>query len=138
MISGAKPSTLAKTKTPINAQKIKETYGALINMENEAYRRVNVAKRLAPESLTEQLGMLKAAGKFAFAAARGSASGGAAALAEAVATRAAARIIKERNTSDYLLKKAMADYGTYVEKLRKGQRFAIAVPAALNQMTGNP
>ena len=130
----------------LDARKVKQTYGALLNIEGEAYRRVNVAKRLAPESLTEQLGGVMAAGRFAWGmtksvttASPGAALDASAALAEAMATRAAAKWIKERNTSDHLIKRAFKDFGKEMEKWRKGQRAFIAAPAALETITsGKP
>lgn len=107
----------------IDAAKIKEVYGSLINLQGEAYRRVNVSRRLQPESLTEQMGNVRAAGKFALGIVTKDPLAAAGAFAEAQATRAAAKWIKERNTSDYLVKRAFKDFGKEVEKWRRGQRF---------------
>jgi hypothetical protein len=110
--------------------KVKQIYGALSNLEQEAYRRVNVAKRLAPESLVEQMSKVHAVGEFAWGVARGHPLEAVAALAKGQAYVKAAKIIKERNTSDYLIKKAFADFGEYVEKARKAHRIPTAVTGA--------
>jgi hypothetical protein len=106
----------------VGGRSLKQTYGALTNIENEAYRRVNVSKRLAPESLIEQMAMLKASGRFAASIIKGNPVEGMVAFAEGMTTRAAGKEIARRNTSDYLVAKAMEDYGKQADKIRKGQR----------------
>jgi hypothetical protein len=110
--------------------KVKEVYGALSNLEQEAYRRVNVSKRLAPESLTEQMSKVHAAGEFAWGVARGHPLEAVAALAKGRAYVQASKIIKERNTSDYLIKKAFSDFGEYVDKAKKAHRIPTALTGA--------
>jgi hypothetical protein len=86
-------------------------YGSLLNVEHEIERRINVAARQAPESLSQQLGKWQAAGE----AARGAGRilmgdlGGAADLAGAVAKRKAADWLKRQNTSDQIIKNTFAN-----------------------------
>lgn len=110
--------------------KVKEVYGALSNLEAEAYRRVNVSKRLAPESLTEQMSKVHAAGKFALGVVSGHPLHAVGALAEGIAYREAGKAIAKRNTSDYLIKKAFKDFGEYVDKARRGYRIPTAAVGA--------
>lgn len=118
------------TKDPYSAKMFKEVYGGLQNLEQEAYRRVNVARRLAPESLTEQMSKVHAAGEFAWALVRGHPLQGAAAIAKGVAYRKAAEVIKKRNTSDYLLEQAFKYFGEYVEQEKKAHRIFQGVAGA--------
>jgi hypothetical protein len=86
-------------------------YGSLLNVEHEIERRINVAARQAPESLSQQLGKWQAAGE----AARGAGRllmgdlGGAADLAGAVAKRKAADWLKKQNTTDQIIKNTFAN-----------------------------
>lgn len=90
-----------------SAREINQKYGKLINIEKELYRRRNVNARQAPESLTEQMGKLGAAfqtGKGALKVLTGD-IGGVADIGSAVAGRKMAQILKERNSTDYLIRK---------------------------------
>lgn len=84
---------------------LKARYGALINVENEAMGRSIVAKRQWEESLAEQI-----------AAAQGALGLPSKVMhplqtVEKMANVAVAKLVKERNTSDYLVKHAFADWG---------------------------
>ncbi len=93
-------------------RELKQRYGSLMNLEEEAYRRYNVAARQAPESLSEQLGKWHAAGRVVRGAVRtvGGDVGGLADIGQAIAERKVAKVLKERNTSDSLVRRAMKDY----------------------------
>jgi hypothetical protein len=118
--------------------KVKEVYGALSNLEQEAYKRVNVSKRLAPESLTEQMSKVHAAGKFALGVATGHPLQAAGALAEGIAYREAGKMIAKRNTSDYLIKQAFKDFGEYVEKAKMAHRVPTALTGAAQKSGTTP
>lgn len=120
------------TGDPMSAKYFKEVYGGLQNLEQEALRRVNVSKRLAPESLAEQMGKIKAAGELAWGLARGKPLEAAAAFGKGVAYKKVAEMLKERNTSDYLIKRAFEDFGKSVDNARKLHR----IPTALNAVAG--
>jgi hypothetical protein len=99
---------------------LKKRYGSLLNVEEEIYRRQNVAARQAPESLSEQISGWRAAGKVAkgaFNVARGTLSGdgtavvmGTGDIAEAVGSRKAAQWLKEQNTTDALIRRAFKNF----------------------------
>ena len=108
--------------------KVKQVYGGLSNLEQEALRRVNVAKRLAPESLTEQIAGVHAAGELIEGIATGHPLSAIGRGLKGTAYRQAARMIKERNTSDYLISKAFKNFGEYVEQAQRGHR---VIPAAV-------
>jgi len=94
-------------------RELKKRYGTLMELEQEAFRRKNVAARQAPESLTEQLGKVGAAMKIGKAVVRGATgdfAGAAGNLAEAYAGRKMAGAIKQRNTTDYLIESSMKRY----------------------------
>jgi hypothetical protein len=95
------------------ARELQRRYGSLLDMEEEAYRRYNVAKRQAPESLSEQLGKWHATGRVVRGGLRalgGDVAGGAADVGSAIAERKAAMWLKERNTTDALIKQAFAGW----------------------------
>ena len=84
----------------------------MIEVEGEAYRRLNVAARQQPESLSEQIGAVRAAGEMArgiWKLTHGDMMG-AADIAAARAGRAAATSIKESQTTDALIKRAFAGF----------------------------
>ena len=93
-------------------RELKKRYGSILGVEEEAYRRKNVAARQQPESLSEQLGKWHAAGQ----AVKGSVKlmsgdvGGAADIAQAVATRKAASWLKEQQTTDALIRRAFGSF----------------------------
>jgi hypothetical protein len=85
-----------------NAGAIKQRYGALSNIEDELLRRINVAARQNPDSLAEQIGFARGAAQIAKSAMNlqlGDALEGATQMA-------GSRYLKNRNTSDELVKKA--------------------------------
>lgn len=94
------------------AREVQRRYGALLDIEQEAMRRANVAARQQPESLSEQIGNVRAAAD----AARGVWRlahfdfTGAADIAAAHAGRSTAKAIKESQTTDALIKRAFARY----------------------------
>lgn len=104
------------------ARELNRRYGALLEVEDVAFRRSNVAARQQPESLSEQIGAVRAAGEMARGTWRllhGDLAG-AADLAAAHAGRTTAKAIKESQTTDALIKRAFASY--------KGQRVPVEMP----------
>lgn len=94
------------------ARELNRRYGALMEVEGEAWRRSNVAKRQQPESLSEQIGAVRAAGEMArgiYRVLHGDPSG-AMDIAAARAMRSAGKTIKESQTTDALIRRAMAAY----------------------------
>lgn len=92
---------------------LKRRYGALLNLENESLRRVNVAERQAPESLAQQLTKSEMAGKFAKAglkAARLDIPGAMLDAGEAVAGARYANYLRQLNSTDSLVERAFAQY----------------------------
>lgn len=126
------------TKDPYSAKMFKEVYGGLQNLEQEAYRRVNVSKRLAPESLAEQMSKIHAAGEFAWGVARGHPLDAFAAAAKGVAYKKAGELIKKRNTTDYLIEKAFRDFGDNVEQARSAHRLYQGVAAITQKKKQQP
>src|SRR5207253_809405 len=97
---------------PGAARELKQRYGALMSVEEEVYRRANVAKRQQPESLSEQIGKVRAAGEMARGAWR-LAHGDVAGMADIAAARAgrhAATYLKEQQTADALVRRAFASF----------------------------
>jgi hypothetical protein len=94
------------------ARELKQRYGALTSVEDEAYRRANVAKRQQPESLSEQIGKVRAAADMARGAWKLMHMDpmGAADIAAARAGRQAATYLKEQQTADALVRRAFAGY----------------------------
>lgn len=96
------------------ARELQKRYGALMEVEDAALRRRNVAERQQPESLSEQIGKVRAARDMAVGAWRvlhGDISG-AADIAGARAGSAAATYLKEQQTTDALIRRAMAAHTT--------------------------
>lgn len=93
-------------------REVKQRYGALMNLEREAYRRQNVAERQQPDSLSEQVGKWSAFGHAIKGTARLATGdvGGAADIAGAIAQRKAATWLKEQQTTDALIRSALANY----------------------------
>jgi hypothetical protein len=94
------------------ARELQRRYGSLMELEQEAMRRANVAKRQQPESLNEQISGARAVGEYAKGAwrlAHGDVTG-AADIAGAKAMRSAATYIKEQQTTDALIKRAFASF----------------------------
>lgn len=105
------------------AKELRRRYGALLDVEEEAYRRANVAKRQQPESLSEQVSKVRAAADMARGAYRLTRGdlGGAADIAAAHAGRQAATYLKEQQTTDALIRRAFAGF--------KGERVSVSMPA---------
>lgn len=92
------------------ARELNRRYGALMEVENETFRRSNVAKRQQPESLSEQIGAVRAAGDMARGTWRllhGDITG-AGDIVAARAMRSAGKAIKDSQTMDALIRRAMA------------------------------
>jgi hypothetical protein len=95
-------------------------YGALLDVEEEAQRRKNVAMRQQPENLTQQLSKVQAYGKTALGAgklAAGALSGsgrlaasGAGDVLEATALRRGSDWMKEQQTTDALIRRAFKSF----------------------------
>jgi len=98
------------------AKELYRRYGSLMEIEDAAWRRSNVAKRAAPESLTEQMSKIMAARDIARAGLRGvtgdflGAGKALMDLAQARAGTQAAKFLKEQQTSDALVRSAMRIY----------------------------
>lgn len=106
------------------ARELNRRYGALLDVESEATRRLNVAARQQPESLSEQLSGARAAGdiaKGAWRLAHGDLTG-AADIASGHATRQTAKFLKDQQTTDALIKRAFAGF--------KGQPVPVPMPKA--------
>lgn len=103
-------ATLDGPNQPAGARALNRLYGNLLEIEDTAVRRSNVAKRQQPESLNEQFSKAKAAGDMARGAwriARGDLSG-AADIVAGVATRDTAKFLKDQQTTDALIRRAFA------------------------------
>ena len=96
------------------ARELNRRYGALLDVEDAAYRRSLVAQRQQPESLSEQIGAVRAAADMARGAWRLAHLDpkGAADIAAAYAGRTTAKAIKESQTADALVRHAFAAYKT--------------------------
>lgn len=93
-------------------REIKKRYGALTNLEEEAYRRQNVADRQQPDSLPEQIGKWSGYGEMAKGGLKlltGQASG-AADIAGGVARRQGAKWLKDQQTTDSLIRDAFSRF----------------------------
>lgn len=94
------------------AKALRRRYGALLELDGEATRRMNVAARQQPESLSEQIGAVRAAADMArggWRLAHGDLSG-AADIAAAHAGRSAGKAIKDAQTTDALIRRAFDGY----------------------------
>lgn len=92
------------------AREVNRRYGALLRLEEETWRRANVAARQQPESLSEQIGAVRAAGEVArgtWKVLHGDVTG-AADIASGAAMRSAGKFIKEQQTTDALIRRAFA------------------------------
>lgn len=115
-------STLDDASQGNAARELQRRYGALMEVEETAMRRANVANRQQPESLSEQIGKVRAAADMAKGVWRlghGDLSG-AADIAGARAGRATATYLKEQQTTDALIRRAMASH--------KGMPIPVDVP----------
>jgi hypothetical protein len=94
------------------AAELKRRYGALLEIEDAATRRSNVAARQQPESLSEQIGKVRAAADMARGTWRvlhGDFTG-AADIAAARAGASTAKYLKEQQTTDALIRRAFSAY----------------------------
>ena len=85
---------------------LKRRYGSLLNLEEELYRRKNVADRQQPDSLSQQVGKVRAVGHIA----RGLFSGNIADTAMGAAEIAAANWLKDQQTTDALIRRSLKNY----------------------------
>ena len=96
----------------VAAKELRRRYGALLEVEGEAVRRANVAARQQPESLSEQIGAVRAAGDIArgtWKLLHGNVTG-AADIAAGAAGRSTAKAIKDSQTTDALIRRAFAGF----------------------------
>lgn len=106
------------------ARAINRRYGALMDLEDAAVRRANVAKRQQPESLSEQIGSVRAAADMArgtYKVFQGDLSG-AADIAAARAGRSTAKFLKEQQTTDALIRRAFSNAASGTAAPRTGAR----------------
>ena len=97
------------------ARELKQRYGSLMGVEEEVFRRANVAKRQQPDSLSEQFSKARAAGEVArglFKMSRGRVVSGMADIVGARANREMATFLKEQQTADALVRRAFQVYKT--------------------------
>lgn len=94
------------------ARELQKRYGALLEVEDTAFRRANVAKRQQPESLNEQMSGARAAGEYARGAWKLAHFDltGAADIASGAAMRSTAKFMKDQQTTDALIRRAFANY----------------------------
>ena len=105
-------STLDAPGQGAAARELNRRYGALLEVEGEASRRLNVARRQQPESLSEQIGAVRAAADMArgtWRVLQGDLTG-AADIAAAHAGRSTAKAIKESQTTDALIRRAFEGF----------------------------
>lgn len=93
-------------------RELKQRYGSLLNLEEEAMRRKNVALRQQPESLSEQIGKWQAAGKAAKGLLRMPVQPGKGLMdvVEAWGNYKGSQWLKEQQTSDALIRAAFKNY----------------------------
>jgi hypothetical protein len=128
------------------AADIKQRYGALSNVEEEALRRKNVAARQQPESLAEQLGKAAGVGKAVAGAATAGAGvltgsphaigAGATLAGEGVMQAGLSKWLKGRQTTDALIKNAFENYGQPPSMLRNlvtGTRGEAGAPGTVRE-----
>lgn len=87
-------------------RELKQRYGSLMNLEEEAYRRQNVADRQQPDSLSEQVGKVRAAGHFV----KGLVTGSPVDMMQGLAESKVATWLKEQQTTDALIRDAFARF----------------------------
>lgn len=95
---------------------LNKQYGALLDADRAAEARVNVAARQQPESLSEQIGTVRAAGELAKGGLQigrgvltgnpGAIASGAGDMLSGIAGRSTARFLKESQTTDALIRRA--------------------------------
>lgn len=120
------------------AKELRRRYGALLDIEGEAWRRANVAKRQQPESLSEQIGAVRAAADMARGAWRLAHLDwtGAADVAAANAGRSTAKFLKEQQTTDALIRRAFEGFKGRPSPVTLPTRRPVRgyLPAAARQM----
>jgi hypothetical protein len=100
--------TLENPTLPTSARNLMQRYGAVREVEDAAFRRSMVAQRQQPESLSEQIGKVRAAGDIARGLWRASHGDlmGLADVAAGHAMKDTATFMKEQQTSDALVRRA--------------------------------
>jgi len=94
-------------------REINRRYGALVDLEDAALRRKNVAARQAPQNLSQQLGNIHTAMNVVRGGAKlmaGNPAGAATELAQGVAIRNAAKWLKDQQSTNNLIRKAFKNY----------------------------
>jgi len=92
---------------------LKRRYGALMNIEDQLQRRSNVAARQQPDNLMEQAGKVGAGLQMGRGLIKGlthNPVGAAVDIGGALAARAAAKYVKEQQTTNALIKKGFDNY----------------------------
>lgn len=98
------------------SRELRRRYGALLEVERAAYPRKMVAARQQPESLSEQIGTVRAAADIArglWKTMRGGPLGavlGAADVAAGIAGRETSKFLKEQQTTNALIRRGLAAY----------------------------
>ena len=94
-------------------QELKRRYGSLRSIEEEAYRRKNVADRQAPQSLNQQMSKVQAAGEMArglFRGMHGDIVGAGADFAKASAMKHVSNWMRQQFSTDGLIERAFREY----------------------------
>jgi len=87
-------------------RELSQRYGSLLNLEEELYRRRNVAARQQPDSLSEQVGKWTAAGHIV----KGLITKSPSDVAMGMMESRAATWLKEQQTADNIIRSTMANY----------------------------
>lgn len=87
-------------------REFKQRYGALMNLEREGYRRINVAERQQPDSLSQQAGKWVGFGHMV----KGVLTQNLSDVAMGIAESKASTWLKNQQTTDALIRSALANY----------------------------
>lgn len=96
-----------------SAKELRQRYGSLMELNEQAQRRINVYRRAQEDSLAEQVAATSAAGDVArgvVTAATGHPIRALADVAEGYVKRSASKFIKEQQTTDSQIKRALKHY----------------------------
>lgn len=102
------------------ARSLQKRYGALLELENAAYRQQNITARQQPDSLSEQLSRWASAGELLRGTSKlatGDVRGGLGDIVGAVAKREVATLVKERQKADALIARAFKKYSNMPEEI---------------------
>ncbi len=106
-------STLDQEGDGAGVRDIKQRYGSLMNIEKEAQRRLNVAARQAPNSLSEQIGKwegVRMAAKGGLKIITGNPLGGIADIGGGIAGAKMASALKAANSTDSIIANVFKNY----------------------------